>query len=362
MQKIDNQNFIEKTKPALDWLKASFEACEGKGSAAYYSRLRHPLHGWSAAYPETTGYLIETMLDYHNLLNESWLFDYAKSGADWICTLQKENGALPGGLGENGKESVFNSGMMLFGLVAMFEKTKEEKYLATAQKTVNWLMSILEKDGSWKQGAYQQGFTPSYYTRVVWAILKVNRYLQKSDIQASMQAALNFYKSKKQTNAAIKDWGFKANEAAFTHTIAYTMRGFLESAIILKDDEALNIAENIAKMLHLDFEKKGKIAGAYDENWKGNYKFTCLTGNAQLSINSARLFQITDNQWYKTFSTQLFETISDAPCKIPIKGYYGGIAGSSPYWGKYQPLQMINWAIKFWLDANKMIYFTKLPL
>jgi uncharacterized protein YyaL (SSP411 family) len=351
MQLIDKQVFIEKTKPTLVWLKASFEACEAKGSAAYFSRLRHPLTGWAAPYPETTGYLIETMLDYHNILQEDWLFDYAKNGADWICTLQKENGALPGGLGENGKESVFNTGMMLFGLIAMYENTKNEKYLATAQKAVNWLLEIVEKDGSWKQGAYYMGFTPSYYTRVVWAVLKLNSILQNADIQSSMQSIINYYKAKKQTNGAIKDWAFKPNEKAFTHTIAYTMRGFLESAILLNDDEALIIAENMAKMLFLDFEKRGKLAGAYDENWSGDCRFICLTGNAQLSINAMRLFQIADNHIYKDFSIQLYNTISDAPCKIPIKGYYGGIAGSSPYWGKYQPMQMINWAAKFWLDA-----------
>lgn len=352
MQTIDNQNLIEKTKPTLDWIKASFEACGGKGSAAYYSRLRHPLRGWSAAYPETTGYLIETMLDYNQLLHEDWLFDYAKSGADWICNLQKENGALPGGLGENGKESVFNTGMMLFGLVAMYEKTNDQKYIDTCQKAVNWLINILEKDGSWRLGAYQKDFTPSYYTRVIWAVLHTNKHLQNIDIQHNMQNALDYYKAKKQANGTVKDWAFRPNEAAFTHTIAYTMRGFLESAIILKDNDALNIAENMVKMLYLDFEKRGKLAGAYDENWKGNYKFTCLTGNAQLSINTNRLFQITDNQSYKSFSEELYETVANAPCGIPIKGYYGGIAGSSPYWGKYQPMQMINWATKFWLDAT----------
>jgi hypothetical protein len=351
-----NNPFHQQTRPTLLWLKQSFEANNLRGSSAYYSRLRYPLRGWSAPYPETTGYIIETLLAYHQLTTEQWMLDYAIQGADWIISLQKEDGSLPGGIGEHGKPSVFNTGMMLFGLIAIYEKTNDIKYLASAKKAVQWLLSILEKDGSWQQGAYTEGFTPSYYTRVIWAILKANQHLQSTDIEHDMRRALQFYKNRLTSKNSISDWAFAKNEPAFTHTIAYTMRGFLESSQLLNDVESLTIAQNIAFRLIEDFNKKGKLAGTYDENWKGDYRFVCLTGNAQLSINLFRLYQITDNPIFNTYANLFFETIKDAPSKIPIKGYQGGIAGSNPLWGKYQKFQYINWAAKFWLDAA---YFIK---
>jgi hypothetical protein len=349
-----NKSLEKDTAATLLWLKYSFEACDLRGSAAYYSRLRHPWRGWSAAYPETTGYLIETLLDYHALTGEAWLLEYAQKGADWILSLQHENGALPGGVGERGAASVFNTGMMLFGLVASPQPPKGER-LEGAKKAVDWLVSILEEDGSWQQGAYKSGFTPSYYTRVIWAVLKVNQHLQSDDIEQVMRKALQYYKAKVTPQHSVEDWAFAKNQPAFTHTIAYTMRGFLECGALLQDKESLDIAQNMAFRLIEDFDKHQQLAGTYDENWRGDYSFVCITGNAQLSLNCSRLFQLTDNELFKAYAKIFFDTVRDAPSRIPMKGYRGGIAGSQPLWGSYQPMQYPNWAAKFWLDARRML-------
>ena len=341
----------ENVNAVLLWLKASFDATNQRGSAAFHSRLRFPRTGWSAAYPETTGYIIETLLDYYEFSGEQWLFDYSKNAADWICTLQKENGALPGGLGENGEESVFNTGMMLFGLVRIFEKTQDEKYKKNIEKAVNWLLSILEKEGSWKQGAYIKHYVPSYYTRVVWAILEANKVLENDKIPILMQHALNFYKAKVNENASVKDWAFEANKSAFTHTIAYTQRGFLEVGILLNDNESISIAKSIALKINDLFIKNKKIAGTYNENWQPDHSFICLTGNAQLSLNASRIFEHSGDVFYHNLAKKIFQTVENAPSRIPIKGYHGSIDGSSPIWEKYIKFASPNWAAKFWLDA-----------
>ncbi len=348
------------TAPTLAWLKHSFEACDLRGSAAYYSRLRHPLCGWSAAYPETTGYIIETLLDYHALTGEDWLLEYAQKSADWIVSLQHENGALPGGVGERGAPSIFNTGMMLFGLSSpqYLPLWGRGEHLVCAKKAVDWLISIVEEDGSWKQGAYKEGFTPSYYTRVIWAVLEVNKQLQNADNERIMRKSLQYYKAKVTPQYSVADWAFAKNEPAFTHTIAYTMRGFLECGALLGDKESLDIAQHMAFRLIKDFDENQKLAGTYDENWCGDYSFVCITGNAQLSLNCSRLFQLTDNQVFKAYAKIFFDTVRDAPSLIPMKGYRGAIAGSQPLWGAYQPMQYPNWAAKFWLDAR--IYLEKL--
>lgn len=342
---------FERSSPTLSWLKHSFDACDKRGSAAYYSQLRCPIRGWSAAYPETTGYIIETLLDYYNIFHKEWMLDYALAGVDWLCEIQKGNGAMPGGIGEYGESSIFNTGMILFGWCRAYEHTNNPKYLACAKKAVDWLIDSLESDGSWKLGAYITGHIPSYYTRVIWAILEVNKHLKSTDIQSLMQKALEYYKIKRNPNGSVTDWAFDKEKPAFTHTIAYTMRGFLESSILLNDTESLLIAKNMAFNLIEDYQKHGKLAGAYDLDWKGDFSFVCITGNAQLALNLARLYQISQTEIYKTYAILFFESIANAPSTLPFRGVKGSIAGSSPYWGKYQPLQKVNWAAKFWLDA-----------
>jgi uncharacterized protein YyaL (SSP411 family) len=344
-------------KNTLYWLKASFDATNQRGSAATFSMLRG---GWAKAYPETTGYIIETFLDYYDFLGEKWLLDYSKNAADWLISIQHENGAFPGGTGEKGAPSVFNSGMILFGLVSIFEKTKDEKYRKAIEKATDWLISILEKDGSWQQSAYVEGFVPSYYTRVIWAVLKANTILQNADIQLLMQKSLNFYKQKVNTNFSVQDWAFEPQKTAFTHTIAYTQRGFLEAGILLKDEKSITIAKNISLKINELYEKNGKIAGAYDESWNGDFSFRCNTGNAQLALNSAKIYEYSKESFYLDFAEKIFESVKNEPSTLPFSFYRGAIAGSSPIFGKYMKFSYPNWAAKFWLDAFLVISKSKL--
>jgi uncharacterized protein YyaL (SSP411 family) len=338
--------------PTLLWLKDSFDATNRRGSSAYFSLLRHwKSGGWAAAYPETTGYIIETFLDYYEKTGEQWLLDYAIEAAEWLCTLQKENGALPGGLGENGEESVFNTGMMLFGLNRAYLATNKVIFKNTIEKAVCWLMSILENDFSWKKGAYTKNYVPTYYTRVVWAVLESNKILQNADIQENMIKALAFYKEFVNVNHSIKNWAFEPQKPAYTHTIAYAQRGFLECGNLLNDQESIQIAKNIALKISELFEKDGKIAGSYDECWTPDHNYICLTGNAQLSLNAARLFEVTQDDFYFLLAKKIFKTVENAPSRLPLKGYRGGIAGSYPAWGDYRKMSYPNWAAKFWLDA-----------
>lgn len=341
--------------PTLEWLKQSFDACEGKGSAAWYSRLRRPLNGWSEAYPETTGYIIETLLDYHEICQECWMKNYALAAADWLVSIQKPDGSFPAGLGTKGSPSVFNSGMILFGLERSFVFTGDQKYFDAAKKTADWLCGNLDLEGKWTIGAYVEGYVPSYYTRVIWAVLLLNRHNRNQDTERKMNLAYNFYCDKFADKNADWDWSFAPGKPAFTHTIAYTMRGFLESATLLKDSRGLLIAKDIAEQFINELQKNGDVAGSYDEDFKGDYSFVCVTGNAQLSINFYRLFQLTGEEKYKMFSKRLFETVREAPSRIPISGLRGGIPGSFPIIGKYMPLQRVNWGAKFWLDAARLV-------
>src|SRR5687768_3202118 len=237
---MNNQQFLEKaefelrTRAALQWLKRSFDVNYQQGSSAYYSQFWKPF-GWSLAYPETTGYIIETFLDYDDIYPEMKLSDYAIRAADWICTLQLPDGALPGGFSDSRKPSIFNTGQMIFGLVRAYEFTNDNKYFNVFKSAVKWLVDNLEEDGSWRIGAYRKGFVPSYYTRVIWPILLSNNYINDYTVNEKMKLALSFYQNKLTSKTSIRDWSFKRGQKAFTHTIAYTIRGFYESSLLVKD-------------------------------------------------------------------------------------------------------------------------------
>jgi len=103
-------------------------------------------------------------------------------------------------------------------------------------------------------------------------------------------------------------------------------------------------------MLELYASHKG-IAGSYDEDWQGNYRFICITGHAQLVVFFMRLYEITKQVKFKEMAEVLFGEISNAPYSGWNRTNTGGIAGSIPVYASYNPLRYPNWAAKFYIDA-----------
>ncbi len=327
----------------LEWVLESIHACKGRGSSHSYA----PILGWNKAYPETTGYLIETLLDYADLMQRPDLDQAAMSCADWLEDIQLPNGAFSGGLVGSQQPSVFNTGQILFGLARTDRK-------AALQRAVTWLLEVRNKSGGWLEGAYVEGYEPTYYTRVVWGILKANEVLKSPEIDDLMRISLRRYATRFQANNSIIDWGFRPNEPGFTHTIAYTLEGFFESALSLNETEILEKTLEAFDFLLEISQKKGGTAGAYDLDWKGNHRFRCVTGNAQLSILAQRAFAHTGHPKYREAARRFLSEIEGAaPCTFPMKGLRGAIPGSIPIWGDYARFRYPNWAAKFYLDAVK---------
>jgi hypothetical protein len=353
-QFLDKTQFELRTKAALEWLKRSFDVNNRHGSSAYYSQFWKPF-SWSLAYPETTGYIIETLLDYDQLFPEMKLCEYAIHAADWICTLQLPNGALPGGFSNSKNPSIFNTGQMIFGLIRAYEFTKNNKYFNVFRAAVNWLVENLEEEGSWRIGAYREGFVPSYYTRVIWPILLSNKYIENNTISKKMKLALGFYQNKLTAKDSIRDWSFKKGQKAFTHTIAYTIRGFYESSLLMDDKNLNEFTVNLINKVMMERELKGKLAGWYDEDWNGDYKFICLTGNCQMSIIFSRVYENNKDVRYLNTALKLFGDIINKQNLGHNINKRGAIPGSSPFSGRYLALRYPNWATKFFLDAYRLL-------
>lgn len=347
MPEVWLKNFENRTAAALEWVERSIKVTGYRGSAGYF----HLWHGWSPAYPETTGYLIETLFDYAEYLGEEKYKNLAIACADWLCSIQRPDGAFPGGLGENGEPIIFDTGQILFGLAAAWRQTAERKYKTALERAVIWLIENLEPDGSWKKCSYVFGYIPAYYTRVVWAVLAANEILQQAEVSAKMKKAIEYFAAQVQPNGAVKNWAFAPGEWAYTHTVAYALRGFLECSALLNDQNVLAKSKSIGDRIVELYKNHQKIAGRYNENWQGDYGFECVTGNAQLVIAFARLFQLSGDKSYFDIAKKIFSKTAHYQWLLPLSVLYGAIPGSAPIWGVYQRFAFPNWAAKFYLDA-----------
>ena len=113
------------TVAALEWLCLAQSATVSGGFSRAYSLTS----GWESPYPETTGYIIPTLLAWHPRLPELHLLERAQRAGTWLAEVQFESGAIcskqwkPG----NTTPSVFNTGMVLHGWVSLLELERAGK-------------------------------------------------------------------------------------------------------------------------------------------------------------------------------------------------------------------------------------------
>lgn len=336
---------------AARFLERSMNA-DGTASRGHFHLIKRK---WSPPYPETTGYLIPTFLRLSKTDNQLLHFEtLAREMAEWLLTLQMENGAFPAGYFREGRKqtpSIFNSAQIMLGLLAAFENFKEPRFETAILKCCDFLKNEQQNDGSWNRFGYGNNPFPSYYTRVGWPLILAGKTLGRPELIASGKRCLDHIATRSERAGEIKMAGFHLKDKAWLHTIAYTIRGFWEGHELLGEQRYADIVLELIEKLHQEHQATGKLSGMYNHQLKPLAAYRCLTGEAQLAIVVLKVFQKNRQEKWASFGEQLVRGL----CKVqPRKDgllLAGGIAGSAPIYGKYLPFKQLNWATKFFLDA-----------
>ena len=331
---------------AADWLSSAQDATSGGGVSAQYS-LRT---GWDASYPETTGYIIPTLLNYSRLVGQTVWRDKAIRMADWLLSIQLCNGAFPQ-RADFVTPMVFDTGQIIFGLIGAFQETRAKQYLDSAIRAAQWLISVQEPTGAWLQHSYR-GISHAYYTRVAWALLKVHQEWDDGELLLAARKNLCWAMDQQLENGWFRKNAFSVDEHPSLHTIAYTVQGLLESGEFLQDQQYIQAAVKAADAILVRQQRNGALHGVFGEDWLPTVRWACLTGNAQMSIIWLKLYLSSGNNAYfeAAKKTNAYLKSTQNP-KSNDPGVKGGIKGSHPINGAYLPYAYPNWATKFFLDA-----------
>ena len=331
------------------WILSS-ERKDGGSSAQYV-----PFLGWSKAYPETTGYTIPTLIDLGNRLHNSPYLDLSVRFGDWLLSVQNEDGSWNGGKhpSKNTRPSVFNTGQILLGLASLWDLTKDDKWIQSATMGANWLMQGQISNGLWNGGDYMSSITPSYYSHVLWPMLEVASRTNDSRLRLSAAKGIYEIVSRRQGNGVISGWSFREGDSAYTHTIAYTIRGIQEASRLLDDSKiAQCIDEPLDILLRRSELNRGALPGCFDEQWHSRSRSVCLTGSLQV----AHCILIRESSRPDLREVSAAARMIDYVCSkqaryFPFISRHGGIAGSAPFWGPYLRCRYPNWAAKYFIDA-----------
>ncbi|HVS12049.1 MAG TPA: hypothetical protein VMS76_19470 [Planctomycetota bacterium] len=337
------------------WLLRSIERGRG-GSCAHFSLAG----GWSRPYPETTGYLIPTLFALEDEVPSLGPRAPALVLGGWLASIQNADGSWNGGLhpARRPRPSVFNTGQILKGMAALFDATGEERWLEAARRGARWLAAGVGAEGLWSGRDYRASETPSYYTHAAWPMLEVWKRTGEEPLRDAAERFLARVLARRRENGSFERWGFGDSPRAFTHTIAYTLRGLLESARILGDWERYGApaADALERLLKKAELAGGWLPGELDGEWHATSSAVCLTGSAQTAINLLLWERQEPDLRIVNAAAKLVDRVCETQhVEHPIAGVRGAVAGSWPLWGGYMTLRYPNWAAKYHADALTML-------
>ncbi|WP_300458598.1 terpene cyclase/mutase family protein [Desulfobacula sp.] len=307
--------------------------------------------GWLPGYPETSGYIVETFVAAAELLNRPEFLDRAQRILNWEMSIQNNDGSFPGHFGEPGSRPViFNTGQIMHGMVAGYLKFGRNECLEAALDAGRWMIGKQDSDGCWRSSVHNN-IPHTYNTRAAWALLRTGLIANESFFVRAAVKNLEWALAQQGENGWFRNNAFEKGRNPFTHTIAYAIRGVLESGILLEDEQYLDASRKGAHALAGVLHDDGRLNGTFDENWHSNDNYCCLTGLAQVGIIWTRLDQVSGSN---EFSQQIKRAIVYLKKNHRIDGSGkpedGGVAGSVPFWGDYSRFEYPNWAAKFFAD------------
>jgi hypothetical protein len=338
---------------ALDWLGAAQDhsLSNDGGIARDYSLVS----GWSASYPETSGYIVPTLLRGQPGCSNDVPRERARTVLDWLVSIQLDGGGFQGGvIGQTLVVPVtFNTGQILIGLASGVRELGAE-YRASMQRAADWLVRTQDDDGAWRSNPtpFAKAGEKAYETHVAWGLLEAAREEPGRGYAEAALRNIAWALTKQRENGWFADCCLNDASRPLTHTIGYALRGVIEGYRFSSDASLLDAALLTAKGAMSALRSNGFLPGRLNPDWTGAVRWACLTGSVQIAHCWLLLHQITGDA---TFLDAAQRTNAYVRTRVRVEGepeMRGGVKGSFPVDGEYGQFEYLSWACKFFIDAN----------
>lgn len=337
---------------SIAWLSRAQDnsASDDGGVARDFSLI----DGWNSSYPETTGYIIPTLISVAKATGDQALLTRARRMLDWLVSIQFSDGGFQGSV--IGAEPVipvtFNTGQILLGLASGTEEFGGV-YREPMRRAANWLVETQDEDGCWRshRSPFTEPSDKAYETHVSWGLFEAARLEPDRGYADAAISNIHWALNLQNQNGWFRDCCLSEPEHPLTHTIGYVLRGMIEAFRYTGKDDYLQASIKTADGLIGAMRPQGDLPGRLDENWQGTVDWTCLTGNVQIAACWFMLHKFTGVGRYReaAISANKFvrRTIRlDGPSEIR-----GAVKGSFPVSGDYCSYEYPNWAAKFFIDS-----------
>ena len=341
---------------SLNWLsRAQQYSKEQDGGIARHYGLND---GWGSSYPETSGYIVPTLLERYNATGDQIPLNMAIRTLDWLVDIQFPEGGFQGGT-VNATPRVpvtFNTGQVLLGLAAATDNDLDKRYRESMHRAANWLRDSQDDDGAWRKHPtpFAAAGDTVYETHVAWGLLETARLAPNEGYAEAAFRNIEWALTHQTENGWFDHCCLDTPEAPLTHTLGYAVRGILEAWRFNNDCNMLLNACKTLDAIVACTDKNGYLAGRLNNKWQGTVSWSCLTGSSQLAYCLLMVYEHERREDYLDAAMKLNSYVRRTISVVGDDTKRGGVKGSFPVDGEYGRFQYLNWAAKFTIDANVM--------
>jgi hypothetical protein len=340
---------------AVEWILSAQNAAGRGVSLGYFPCGDSP--AWQPPYPETTGYIISSLLRYAERKNREVVRKRALDMAAWEVEIQMPSGAVQGGPyipSIDQTPCAFNTGMVLDGWCSAYQITRDPKLFHAAHRAAEYLIGDLSDEGYFRtNGRFVSSDKIKTYTCLcAWSMYRFGELAGEARYRIEAVRSVEAAIRQQDANGWFANNCLTRPEAPLLHTIGYTLQGILEVGILAGRNDFIHAVRLGVDPLLSRISTDGFLNGRFYSDWMPASFSCCLTGSAQLAVVCYRLYQHTGEPNYRRFGDLLLNFLKplqwlDSEC-TPVNG---AIAGCFPIFGEYMTGGYPNWATKYFLDA-----------
>lgn len=345
-----------RAEAAAAWLVRAQDATPDGGVSYGYFPVSGA-RGWEVSYPETTGYIITSLVNFSHETNQPFLFERARHMALWEAEVQMPCGAVQGGKAttpDKQSAAAFNTGMVLDGFVSILTEESDPTIAQAARRAADFLVEDMTDDGLFRtNGAFvSKDRIKLFNVLCAWALYRYGNLTNEADYKDAAILAVEGALSFMTANGWLRENCLNDPQQPLTHTIGYSLQGILEVGVLAGRDDYVAACRRGFDPILPHIRPNGFLPGRFDAGWRPTVRWSCLTGSAQLAIIGYRLGEIVGEARYIEAADRLVDFLKAVQrTDSGNPAINGALPGSFPIFGGYMKGGYPNWATKYLLDA-----------
>jgi ubiquinone/menaquinone biosynthesis C-methylase UbiE/uncharacterized protein YbaR (Trm112 family) len=352
----------------LNWIKLAQDVNPDDGISRGFSLIeinteKTNSFGWQPSYPETSGYILPTLLECAEFFNDKDLFNRSRLLANFLLRVS-DNGFVKGGhIYKKDNLSIFDTGQVMKGLLSYYTFSKNIIFLERAKECGDFILNNELKLNNVGLGRFsnelistsiQFSNNDTFNIYIIQSLIYLSKILNNQDYARLAKRIIEYSLLSQNSNGYFYKNDFKSNTDSLTHNIGYVLEALIDAGVLLNDKKYINCVQISLDSIIEKLHNNGFLSSRFDENWNFvDAESSCLVGNSQIALTMIKLYKLNGINKYLGSSIKILNFIKKRSNNSinPISNL-GSVYGSWPINGNYQSYQELNWAVKFMADCN----------